>query len=248
MAAVPYKNSDQSKKGQVEDMFDNISHRYDFLNHLLSFNIDRLWRRKAVKLLKPYAPEKILDVATGTADFAIAAARLSPEKITGIDISGGMIDAGRKKIEKKGLNNLIELIKADSENIPFDDNIFDSAIVGFGVRNFENLEKGLKEIKRVLKPGGVFMVLEFSIPRNRLFRAVYFFYFLKLVPWLGRLISKDTDAYTYLPESVREFPDGERFLGVLENTGFKNCKSVPLTLGIAAIYMSEKPENREQIQ
>ncbi len=244
MAAVPYKKSGQSKKGQVEEMFDNISHRYDFLNHLLSFNIDRLWRRKAVKLLRPYAPEKILDAATGTADFAIAAAKLNPEKITGIDISEGMLEAGRKKIEKKGLNNQIELIKADSENIPFDDNMFDSAIVGFGVRNFENLERGLREIKRVLMPGGVFVVLEFSIPKNRLFRTLYFFYFLKLVPWLGRLISKDKDAYSYLPESVRAFPDGERFVAVLEKSGFEKCKIVSLTLGIATIYISEKPENR----
>lgn len=244
MSAVPYKKSGQSKKGQVEEMFDNISHRYDFLNHLLSFNIDRLWRRKAVKLLRPYAPKKILDVATGTADFAIAALRLNPEKIIGIDISEGMIEAGRKKVVKKGLNNQIELIKADSENIPFDDSMFDSAIVGFGVRNFENLERGLREIKRVLMPGGVFVVLEFSIPENRLFRAVYFFYFLKLVPWLGRLISKDKSAYSYLPESVREFPDGERFVAVLEKSGFEKCRRVPLTLGIATIYISEKPENR----
>ncbi len=244
MAAVSYKKSGQSKKGQVEEMFDNISHRYDFLNHLLSFNIDRLWRRKAVKLLRPYAPKKILDAATGTADFAIAALKLNPEKITGIDISEGMIEAGRKKITKKGLNNQIELIKADSENIPFDDSMFDSAIVGFGVRNFENLERGLREIKRVLIPGGVFVVLEFSIPGNRLFRAVYFFYFLKLVPWLGRLISKDKSAYSYLPESVREFPDGERFVAVLEKSGFEKCRRVPLTLGIATIYISEKPENR----
>lgn len=241
MAAVPYKNSNLSKKGQVEEMFDQISHRYDLLNHLLSANIDRLWRRKAVKMLGRFNPKNILDIATGTADFAVAAARLNPGKIIGIDLSEGMLKVGRQKIEKKGLSNLIELQKADSEALPFKDYSFDSAIVGFGVRNFENLEMGLAEIYRVLRPGGVFIVLEFSVPKNKVFQGLYFFYFTKILPWLGKRVSKDNRAYTYLPESVRDFPDGDDFAGILEKTGFKNCKWVPVTMGIATIYQSEKP-------
>lgn len=243
MAAVPYKKSGLSKKGQVEEMFDRISHRYDLLNHLLSVNIDKLWRRKAVKLLASHHPEKILDIATGTADFALAAARLSPRKITGIDLSEGMLKIGRQKIEKKGISATIELLKADSENLPFDDALFDAAVVGFGVRNFENLEKGLSEIYRVLQPGGIFIVLEFSRPRNTIFKQLYYFYFNKILPLLGRLVSKDDSAYTYLPESVREFPDGESFISILEKTGYHNCSWHPQTFGIASIYKAQKPEN-----
>lgn len=218
MAAVPYKNSNLSKKGQVEEMFDHISHRYDLLNHLLSANIDKMWRKEAIKMLRAFHPQSILDIATGTADFAIAAAKLNPEKIVGIDLSEGMLKVGRQKIEKKGLSHLIELQKADSEALPFEKHTFDSAIVAFGVRNFENLEKGLAEIYRVLHPGGVFIVLEFSLPKNKIFRNLYFFYFIKVLPWLGKLVSKDNRAYTYLPESVREFPDGDNFVRILEKT------------------------------
>lgn len=242
MAAVPYKNSNQSKKVQVEEMFDQISHRYDLLNHLLSVNIDKAWRNKAIKMLKAFQPKTILDIATGTADFAIAAGKLNPEKITGIDLSEGMLRIGRQKVEKKGLSNLIELRKADSEALPFENHSFDAAVVGFGVRNFENLEKGLAEIFRVLRPGGVFVVLEFSLPKNKVFRSLYFFYFLKVLPWLGRLISKNSRAYTYLPESVREFPDGENFARILEKAGFEKCRWVPQTMGIATIYQAQKPE------
>jgi len=243
MAAVPYKNSTQSKKGQVEEMFDSISHRYDLLNHLLSVNIDKLWRKKAIKLLAPHHPEKILDIATGTADFAIAATRLNPQKITGIDLSEGMLKKGRQKIEKKGLSGSIELLKADSEALPFDNATFDAAVVGFGVRNFENLEKGLTEIHRVLKPGGVFIVLEFSRPRKAFFKQMYFFYFNNILPMLGRLVSKDNSAYTYLPESVHEFPDGDDFVFILEKTGYHKCSWHPQTFGIASIYKAQKPEN-----
>ena len=243
MAAVPYKNSNQSKKVQVEEMFDQISHRYDLLNHLLSVNIDKAWRNKAIKMLKAFQPKTILDIATGTADFAIAAGKLNPEKITGIDLSEGMLRIGRQKVEKKGLSNLIELRKADSEALPFENHSFDAAVVGFGVRNFENLEKGLAEIFRVLRPGGVFVVLEFSLPKNKVFRSLYFFYFLKVLPWLGRLISKNSRAYTYLPESVREFPDGENFARILEKAGFEKCRWVPQTMGIATIYQAQKPES-----
>lgn len=242
MAAVPYKNSNQSKKVQVEEMFDQISHRYDLLNHILSVNIDKTWRRRAVKMLKAFQPKTILDIATGTADFAIAAQRLNPEKITGIDLSEGMLKIGRQKVEKKGLSHLIELRKADSEALPFESQSFDAAIVGFGVRNFENLEQGLTEIFRVLRPGGVFVVLEFSLPKSKVFRRLYFFYFLKVLPWLGRLVSKDNRAYTYLPESVREFPDGEDFARILEKAGFEKCRWVPQTFGIATIYEAQKPK------
>jgi demethylmenaquinone methyltransferase/2-methoxy-6-polyprenyl-1,4-benzoquinol methylase len=242
MAAVPYKNSNLSKKGQVEEMFDHISHRYDLLNHLLSANIDKLWRKKSIKMLHKFQPRSILDIATGTGDFAIAAAKLNPEKIVGIDLSEGMLKVGRQKIEKRGLSHLIELQKADSEALPFDNNTFDAAIVAFGVRNFENLEKGLAEIYRVLRPGGAFIVLEFSLPKNTVFRNLYFFYFIKVLPWLGRLVSKDNRAYTYLPESVREFPDGADFVRILEKTGFVKSRWMSQTMGIAAIYESQKPK------
>ncbi|MGC9355927.1 MAG: ubiquinone/menaquinone biosynthesis methyltransferase, partial [Mariniphaga sp.] len=162
--------------------------------------------------------------------------------ITGIDLSEGMLKIGRQKVEKKGLSHLIELRKADSEALPFENHSFDAAVVGFGVRNFENLEKGLAEIFRVLRPGGVFVVLEFSVPKNKVFRSLYFFYFLKVLPWLGRLISKNSRAYTYLPESVREFPDGENFALILEKVGFEKCRWVPQTMGIATIYQAQKPE------
>jgi demethylmenaquinone methyltransferase / 2-methoxy-6-polyprenyl-1,4-benzoquinol methylase len=242
MAAVPYKDSNQSKKVQVEEMFDQISHRYDLLNHLLSVNIDKLWRNRAIKMLKPFQPQTILDIATGTADFAIAAGKLNPGKITGIDLSEGMLRIGRRKVNKKGLSHLIELRQADSEALPFENHSFDAAIVGFGVRNFENLEKGLAEIFRVLYPGGVFVVLEFSLPENKVFRSLYLFYFLKVLPWLGRLVSKDNRAYSYLPESVREFPDGENFARIIEKVGFEKCRWVPQTMGIATIYQAQKPE------
>ena len=242
MAAVPYNDSRKSKKDQVEEMFDHISQRYDFLNHLLSLNIDKIWRNKAIRLLKPYRPKNILDIATGTGDFAIAARKLQPEKITGIDLSEGMLGMGREKLKKKKLDELIELRKADSENLPFKDNSFDAAIVAFGVRNFENLEKGLTEIFRVLKPGGVFMVLEFSKPRKTPFRQLYFFYFTRILPFLGRMVSKDSRAYTYLPESVREFPDGMEFISIMERTGYKNCRWLPQSFGIASIYEGQKPE------
>ncbi|HDR52358.1 MAG TPA: bifunctional demethylmenaquinone methyltransferase/2-methoxy-6-polyprenyl-1,4-benzoquinol methylase UbiE [Mariniphaga anaerophila] len=243
MAAVPYKNSDRSKKGQVEEMFDQISPRYDFLNHLLSFQIDKIWRRKAVKILGHYKPATILDVATGTGDFAIVAARLNPQRITGIDLSEGMLKFGRKKIHKKSLESLIELRKGDSENLPFSAASFDAAIVGFGVRNFENLKAGLSEIYRVLKPGGAFIVLEFSKPRNRFFRSFYFFYFTRILPWLGGLVSKNSRAYSYLPESVQEFPDGDNFVRILEAVGFAKCRWFPQTFGIATIYEAQKPKN-----
>lgn len=221
-------------------MFDNISYRYDFLNHFLSLGIDKLWRRKAVRLLKPYNPKFILDVATGTGDFAIQALTLNPEKITGVDISEGMLDMGRKKMISRGLQNKIEMVSGDSENLPFTDNNFDAVTVGFGVRNFENLEKGLSEIYRVMKPGATLAVLEFSRPRRFPFKQVYNFYFKAILPKIGLWISKDKAAYTYLPESVDAFPDGDDFIAILETIGFKNTSCTTLTFGISSIYLAQK--------
>lgn len=242
MAALPYKNSGQSKKVQVEEMFNQISPKYDLLNHLLSANIDKLWRKKAIKQLTPWNPGLVLDVATGTADFAIAATAINNAKVVGIDISEGMLEVGRRKIEKKGLESRIELIKADSEKLPFESDTFDAAIVGFGVRNFENLKAGISEIKRVLKPGGVFFVLEFSKPVKTPYKQIYQFYFTKILPLIGRMVSKDSNAYTYLPESVNEFPDGDKFLSILAEVGFVESKYFVQTFGIASIYETQKPK------
>lgn len=239
-SVVPYKGDDLDKKSQVAKMFDNISGRYDFLNHFLSLGIDIQWRKKAVKLLKKQNPTTVLDVATGTGDFAIAALKANPESITGIDISNGMLEVGRKKIKKKGLDDKITLLNGDSENLPFEDNKFDAIIVAFGVRNFENLEVGLKEMKRVLKPKGKVYVLEFSTPTSFPFKQLYNFYFRYILPVIGKRISKDSSAYTYLPESVKAFPDGKKFLGVLDSLGYKSPTWKPLTLGICSIYTAEK--------
>ena len=243
MAALPYKQSKQSKKGQVEEMFDNISPRYDLLNHLLSLNIDKIWRRKTINKLRPYQPKTILDIATGTGDFAIAALKLGNVTVTGIDISEGMLNVGREKIKVKKLDKQIRFKRADSEDLPFNEGEFDAAIVGFGVRNFENLKKGLSEIQRVLKPGGVFFVLEFSKPVSFPFKQIYMFYFTRILPLIGRMVSKDSNAYTYLPESVNEFPDGDRFLAILADVGFVQNECYRQTFGIASIYKAHKPNN-----
>jgi len=237
---VPNRKSKLSKKDQVEEMFDNISPKYDLLNHLLSINIDKVWRKNVIKKIEKFQPQTILDVATGTADFAIAASRIRNTEITGIDISEGMLTIGRKKIQKRNLSNRIKLIKADSENLPFDENSFDAAIVAFGVRNFENLENGLLEIRRVLKPGGVFFVLEFSKPEKTPFKQVYRIYFNRILPTVGRLISKDKNAYAYLPESVNEFPCGEKFIAILAKVGLIKNAFYPQTFGIATIYEAHK--------
>ena len=237
---VPYKESDSSKKNQVALMFDNISPKYDFLNHFLSLGIDILWRKKAVKILKKYDPKVILDVATGTADFALEATRLNPEKIIGVDISDGMLAVGRVKVKKKGFEHLIELKNADSENLPFEDNSIDGITVAFGVRNFENLKKGLSEFKRVLKPNGVAIILEFSKPKSFPFKQLYNGYFKNILPVLGKVVSKDNAAYTYLPESVKAFPDGKAFTNILDEIGFKKTKCKTLTFGISSIYIAEK--------
>lgn len=241
--ALPYKKSKQSKKGQVEEMFDNISPKYDALNHILSLNIDKIWRKKTIKKLKRYSPVSILDIATGTGDFAVAASKLGQVKITGIDISEGMLTVARKKIDNKKLDNKIEFYKADSEKLPFKDETFDAATVGFGVRNFENLNKGLSEIHRVLKPGAVFFILEFSKPVAAPFKQIYMFYFMRILPFIGRVVSKDSSAYSYLPESVNEFPDGESFLTILADVGFVKNQCFRQSFGIASIYEAHKSDN-----
>lgn len=238
---TPYKNLSLGKKKQVELMFDNIARRYDFLNHFLSMGIDKLWRKKAISLLKDLQPKQILDIATGTGDLAITAAKkLKPEKIIGIDLSQKMLAYGRLKIKKKNLGSIIELKQGDSENIEFADNNFDALTVAFGVRNFENLDKGLNEMYRVLRSGGKAIILEFSKPRTFPVNHIYNFYFKRILPTWGKMIAKDNSAYTYLPESVNAFPDGDLFLNHLKKAGFKNTKQISLTFGIASIYIAEK--------
>lgn len=239
MAVVPYKES-LSKKEQVAKMFDNISHRYDFLNHFLSLGIDKSWRKKAIRILEPWHPQYILDVATGTGDFALQALALKPKKITGIDISEGMLEIGRKKVRDRNLSTIIDLIHGDSENLPFEENKFDAVTVAFGVRNFENLKRGMREICRVLKPGGTLVVLEFSKPSRFPFKQVYNFYFKYILPKIGSAVSNDKAAYTYLPKSVEAFPDGEDFLHILQEVGFKNTQCSSLTFGISSIYTGTK--------
>ena len=240
MATVTPYNQTESKKAQVAEMFNNISQRYDLLNHILSMGIDILWRRKAIKLLQEVKAETVLDVATGTGDFAIEALRLKPTKITGIDISQGMLDVGKIKMKDKGYDSKIEMLLGDSENLPFNDNMFDAITVGFGVRNFENLEKGITEMHRVLSEKGKIAILEFSKPRKFPIKQFYNFYFLNVLPAIGKLISKDPRAYTYLPESVKAFPDGEDFVSIMQKCGYKEVKQIPLTFGIASIYIGKK--------
>jgi demethylmenaquinone methyltransferase/2-methoxy-6-polyprenyl-1,4-benzoquinol methylase len=234
------ENSKQGKKQQVRLMFNKIAHRYDFLNHFLSLGIDFYWRKKLVGRLAVTNPAKILDVATGTGDLAIAARKSRPEKIIGIDIAEDMLALGRKKIKERKLENLISLETGDSENLQFKAETFQAAMVAFGVRNFENLEKGLSEMHRVLTRGGKVFILEFSKPGKFPVKQLYFFYFRYILPVLGRIISGDKAAYTYLPESVGKFPDGKKFIEILDKVGFKNTKMTPLTFGIATIYEGEK--------
>lgn len=240
MQVTPYKNSEQQKKQQVEQMFDNIAHRYDFLNHFLSLGIDKLWRKKAIRILSVYRPEKILDVATGTGDFAIAAAKLKTQKIVGFDLSEQMLNVGREKVKRLGLADVIEFRKGDSEDMPFASGEFDAITVAFGVRNFENLEKGLQEFYRVIKNQGVVIILEFSKPKYFPMKQLYLFYFFRILPLIGKMVSKDQSAYSYLPESVMAFPDDQRFLDILQRVGFSKARQKRLTFGIATIYIAEK--------
>ena len=221
-------------------MFDNIARKYDFLNHFLSFNIDKLWRKKVVKYLIKQKPAKILDVATGTGDLAISALKSNPQRINGIDISEGMLDVGRNKVKQKKLDNKIFLQKGDAENIPFSDNNFDAVTVAFGVRNFENINIGLSEMCRVLKPGGICLILEFTMPQYFPVKQLYGFYFKYLLPFFGKLISKDKSAYAYLPESVQAFPQRDAFLKMMQQAGFKSSSYKNLSFGVAAIYFGIK--------
>lgn len=240
-SVMPEEGSHLSKKEQVAGMFDSIAYRYDFLNRFLSAGIDITWRKNALKELKKLDPKKILDVATGTADVAImATTSLHPEKIIGIDISDGMLDFGRKKIEKLNLGKVIELVNGDSETINFADNSFDAVTVAFGVRNFQNLEKGLGEIKRVLRPGGKLVVLEFSKPKSVGIKQLYNVYMKVVAPGMGKLFSKNRNAYKYLDESIKKFPEGKNFTTILDNLGYRNTYCKPQSLGICSIYCGEK--------
>jgi demethylmenaquinone methyltransferase/2-methoxy-6-polyprenyl-1,4-benzoquinol methylase len=224
----------------VRSLFNSIAYRYDLLNHVLSGGIDFYWRRRAVEHLKDIRPKRILDVATGTADFAIAALGLKPDEVIGVDIAEEMLNVGRAKLKKKGLDSRIRLQTGEAEQLQFDAGRFDAAIVAFGARNFEDLEKGLSEMHRVLRAGGKIVVLEFSRPRHFPFRQLYFFYFRRILPLVGRIVSRSEDAYTYLPDTVMKFPDGDDFLDVLAKTGFSNVLQERLTFGIATIYTGAK--------
>jgi len=234
----PY-NQSQGKKEQVAEMFNNIAFRYDFLNSLLSLGIHKGWRKKAVSILKAKQPQIILDVASGTGDFAIEALKTNAKKVIGVDISEGMLNVGKEKLKKLNLTDKIELQVADAEHLPFTDNYFDAITVGFGVRNFENLEMGLKDMLRVLKPNGDLVIIEFSKPTG-LFSYVYKIYFKYITPAIGKLFSKDHRAYSYLPESVEAFPYGEKFCTILSNCGYKNVSFKILTFGVASIYVATK--------
>lgn len=238
---IPYKNSDKSKKEQVAGMFNNIAHSYDFLNHVLSLGIDKLWRNRAIREMRKTNPQHILDVATGTGDFAIAAARkLKPQSIIGIDISENMLAVGRQKIAKLKLDTCIHLEYGDCEALQFPDNSFDASLTGFGVRNFEDLQKGLQEIVRVLKPGATAYILEFSMPQAFIVKQLYVAYFKYILPFVGRVFSKDTSAYTYLFDSVQAFPYGEAFANQARKAGFEHTKCIPMSFGITTLYVCKK--------
>lgn len=236
----PYQASEASKKAQVTEMFDNIAPRYDLLNHTLTAGIDFWWRRKAISLLKPYAPKIIADIATGTGDFAIEAVALQPDKIIGIDISSEMLRIGADKMKQRNLSQLIEMRLGDSEQLLLETDSIDAITVGFGVRNFENLEKGMAEILRVLRPGGAAVILEPSFPTAFPLKQLFQLYFRFITPLVGRIISGDTAAYTYLPESVRAFPNGKAFTDICTKVGFKKAVYKPLTFGSCSLYLLEK--------
>jgi demethylmenaquinone methyltransferase/2-methoxy-6-polyprenyl-1,4-benzoquinol methylase len=237
---VPDAKSNLSKKAQVADMFNNIAGKYDFLNHFLSMGIDKGWRRKAIAEIKELDPGVILDVATGTGDLAIAASKINPQHIIGVDIAEQMLEVGRKKIKEKGLDKMITLQSGDSEALPFVEGAFDAITCAYGVRNFEHLEAGLKDMNRVLRNGGKVAILEFSQPQKFPIKQIYKFYFKYILPLLGKMVSKHSRAYTYLPESVMAFPEGHKFCSILEQCGFKNAKARPLTFGITTLYTAYK--------
>lgn len=235
----PY-NTDKSKKEEVAQMFNNISARYDFLNHFLSLGIDHIWRRKAVNKLREIQPKRILDLATGTGDFAIALLKLNPTQIIGMDISSGMLDVGKNKMKAKNVSHIIDMQLGDSENMPFEDGYFDAVTVGFGVRNYENLEKGLIEMLRVTRSGGKIVILEFSKPKRFPIKQAFGFYSRFIIPFFGKRISKDEKAYAYLPESVAAFPEGKAFTDILSKLGYKQVDATLVSGGIATIYSGIK--------
>ena len=237
---TPYTDSKLGKKEQVAQMFDTISKNYDGLNRVISFGIDVKWRKKVLQLVGQKNPKRILDIATGTGDLAIMMAELKPEKIVGLDISSGMLEVGTQKIASENLSNLIEMVLGDSEKIPFEDASFDAITVSFGVRNFENLEKGLKEIFRVLKPGGIFVVLETAVPTKTPFKQGYQLHSKFVLPLIGKLFSKDKTAYAYLSKSANAFPFGAAFNNILQKCGFIDTVALPVTFGVASIYTATK--------
>lgn len=237
---LPDAASNLNKKAQVAEMFNNIAGRYDFLNHFLSMGIDKGWRKKAIAAAGEVKPTRILDVATGTADLAIAASTLNPKRIDGIDIADQMLEVGRKKVEAHNLADVINLRTGDSEAIPFDTGSFDVVTCAYGVRNFEHLEAGLTDMCRVLRPGGKVVILEFSRPTAFPVKQLFGFYFKYILPLMGRMVSKHSRAYTYLPESVQAFPQGQDFCNILTRCGFKNAKARPLTFGITSLYTAYK--------
>jgi demethylmenaquinone methyltransferase/2-methoxy-6-polyprenyl-1,4-benzoquinol methylase len=237
----PYEEDRDSKKQQVSKMFNNIAPYYDFLNHFLSLGIDKSWRKKAIRELQTLQPQRILDVATGTADVAIALAKtLQPKQVIGLDIAAEMLDIGRKKVRQQDLGKVVELIDGDAENLPFENNTFDAVTVAFGVRNFENLLAGMNEIQRVLKPDGKLVVLEFSKPQLFPLKQLFQFYFKHILPFIGKITSKDPKAYRYLYESVQAFPDGKEFIKVMERAGFQQNQQKSLTFGISSLYVGKK--------
>ena len=242
---TPYVSPDEeAQKNQVARMFDGIAHRYDFLNHFFSLGIDVLWRKACIRMLKEEHPQTLLDVATGTADFAIEAVRMGLDvQVSGVDISAGMLEVGREKVTARGWNDRIELIQGDSVALPFDDHTFDAYTVAFGVRNFEDLQGGLRDMLRVLKPGAMGLVLEFSKPKHFPIKQVFGLYFKYIMPTVGKWVSKDPSAYTYLPESVQAFPEGEGFLEELRRAGYEDVQAKSLTGGIATIYTGRKPQS-----
>ena len=230
------------QKEYVRSLFDSIASRYDLLNHLLSGGVDFYWRRRAIECLRDIRPRNILDVATGTADFAIAALRLNPEKVIGIDIAEAMLAIARRKLDRKELSGTVQLRTGEAEHLPFASGMFDAAIVAFGARNFENLHAGLSEMHRVLRTEGKILVLEFSRPRSFPFKQLYFLYFRRILPLIGRLVSNHREAYTYLPDTVMRFPEGDDFTDILKKTGFENTSQERMTFGIVTMYTGKKPE------
>ncbi len=236
--------NNEGKKEMVREMFNDIAPKYDLLNHVLSMGIDKSWRKKVRKSLEPLKPKKILDIATGTGDLAIELAKLNPELIIGADIAVDMLKIGEKKVKKKKLDNIIKLETGDAENLRFDTGYFDAVTVAFGVRNYENLLKGLKEMNRVLRPGGKVAILEFSKPSKFPVKNIYNFYFKHILPNIGKTVSKNDEAYTYLPESVQKFPEGRDFMKVMQQAGYVNIEQKRLTFGIATLYTGLKPSKK----